>query len=77
MIVVVMCLGENAECRMEFADQLDRPDLIHPKVVEGRANSDQEGCHADKDAERDKKKFFRGAPGSQSFSERIFERLVT
>jgi hypothetical protein len=70
-------LGENTECRMEFADQLDRPDLIHPKVVESCANSDQDGCNADKDVERDKKKFFRRAPGSQSFSERIFASLVT
>ena len=40
MIIIVMGLSEDAERGMQFSNQLYGPDLIHPKIVKGRANSD-------------------------------------
>ena len=40
MIVVVVRLGENADRGMKFSNELNRPDLIHPKVVKGGPDSD-------------------------------------
>ena len=39
MIVVVVGLSKNAKSRVKFPDKLDGPNLVHPKVVHRRADS--------------------------------------
>ena len=40
MIVVVMGLSEDAKRGMKFPNELERPNLIHPKVIERGGHSD-------------------------------------
>ena len=40
MVVVVMRLSEDAKRGMKFPNEFDRPDLIHPKIVDRCTRSD-------------------------------------
>lgn len=67
MIVVVMRLSKNAKRGMKFSNKLDRPNFIHPKIVDRRTDSDQ-GSGDNQGAGRAVKKRFGSARRSQALS---------
>ena len=74
MIVVVMRLSKDPERGMKFPNKLDRPDLIQPKIVHCRADSDERSGGEDYGAHGDIRLCFVGAPGSQTLSQ-LYLRL--
>ena len=72
MIIVVVRLSEDAERGMQFPNEFKRPDFIHPKVIEGGANSDQSCDNEYDDAKRSVKQCVGSAPGSQSINGNAF-----
>ena len=73
MIVVVVRLSENAECRMQLSNELKRPDFIHPKVIECGTNSDQSCDNEYEDAKRSVKPCVGSARGSQPINDNVFQ----
>ena len=52
VVVIVMGLCEHSERRVQFAHELERPDLIHPEIVHGGAHSEQYRHGDDNNANR-------------------------
>lgn len=65
MIVVVMRLGENADRGMEFPHKLNRPDLVHPKIIQRGADSDYHRASHDQRRDRPVEERVGSARGSQ------------
>ena len=74
MVIIVVRLSEDAERGMKFPHEFNRPDLIHPKIVERSANSDRDGDDAHDKAERDVEKRLPGSRRFQPFNGSAFAK---